>query len=98
MLHEVVDSYPVGSATVQAWVTLTLSSTLRGRRRRGEEIARELATRLPGLTQRLQATGAGSVRPVSAQELCEMVRTAYDPAAGALIEQAYAQGEPPLLT
>lgn len=98
VLHEVVDSYPIGSATVQAWVTLTFASTVRGRRRRGDEIARDLATRLPGLTQRLQATGAGGARPVSSQELCELVRTAYDPDAGALIEQAYTEGQPPLLT
>ena len=98
VLREVVDSYPVGSATVKAWVSLTYTSTVRGQRRRTDEMARELSTRLPGLTQNLMGTGAGSATPVSAQQLCELVRTAYDPQAGALIEDAYVQGEPPILT
>ena len=43
-------------------------------------MARELAARLPGLTASLQATGAGAAHPLSAQELCETIRVAYDPA------------------
>ena len=98
VLQEVVDSYPVGSAVVKAWVTLTYNSAVRGRRRRADEMARELATRLPGLTEQLQGTGAGSAVPLSAQELCELVRTAYDPGTGAVIEEAYARGQTPILS
>jgi hypothetical protein len=98
VLREVVDSYPVGSATIKAWVALTFAAATRGRRRGSDEFARELATRLPGITQRLHGTGAGSAQPVAAQELCEVVRSAYDPDAGRVIEDAYAAGQIPKLT
>ena len=89
MLHEVVDTYPAGSATVVAYVALTFSTAGRGGGRRGiEEVARDLGARLPALAAGLGATGAAGVRPVTAQELCEIVRIAYDPAAAPLIEEA----------
>lgn len=100
MLAEVVATYPEGSATVKAWVTLTFAGAQRagGRRRSDEEMARDLASRLPGLSHGLGATGAGAARPVSAAELCEVVRTAYDPAAAKLIDEAHAAGDPPDLS
>jgi hypothetical protein len=97
VLREVVASYPLGSATIKAWVSLTLVDPARGRRRGVQEFARDLSTRLPGITQRLQGTGAGAARPVSAQELCEVIRGAYDPAAARIIDEAYAAGETPSL-
>lgn len=60
-------------------------------------MARELASRLPGLTQTLQATGAGAAHPLTAQQLCEVIRIAYDPAASVLIDEAHAAGQPPEL-
>lgn len=100
MLREVVEVYPEGSATVKAWVALTFAAAARagGRRRSPEEMARELASRLPGLSQGLHATGAGAARPVTAQELCEVVRVAYDPAAARLIDAARAAGQVPELS
>jgi hypothetical protein len=98
VLREVVDSYPLGSATIRAWVALTLTGSARGRRRSSDEFARELGTRLPGLTQRLHGTGAGAARPVSAQELCEITRSAYDPQAARVIQDAYASGALPRLS
>ena len=56
-------------------------------------MGRELASRLPGLTQGLSATGAGAARPLSAQALCEVVRIAYDPEVASLIDDAHAAGE-----
>lgn len=99
MLREVVETYPTGSATIRAWVTLTFSAAARsgGRRRDAEEVGRDLASRLPGLTHSLQATGAGAVRPIGSQELCEVVRVAYDPAAGRLLDAAKSSGERPEL-
>lgn len=100
MLEEVIATYPQGSATVRAWVALTFAAAVRtgaGRRDR-EEVARDLATRLPGLAQRLHATGAGAARPMTAQQLCEVVRIAYDPAAARLLDVAHSQGDTPLLT
>lgn len=99
MLGEVVLSYPAGSSTVKAYVTLTFSAVPRknAKPRPPEEMARELAARLPGLTATLQATGAGAAHPLSAQELCETIRVAYDPAAATLIDDAHADGETPEL-
>ncbi len=100
MLREVIDTYPAGSSTVKAFVTLTFSAIPRkgAQPRKPDEMARELAARLPGLTGNLQATGAGAARPMSAQELCETIRIAYDPAAAQLIDEAHAQGETPELS
>ncbi|MET9270383.1 SCO6880 family protein [Kribbella sp. NPDC003557] len=98
MLTEVVQTYPEGSALVSARVALTFKGTDRsGKRRKEDDMGRELAARLPALTQSLNATGAGAARPVSAQELCEAIRIAYDPASAALIDEARAQGMPPEL-
>lgn len=98
MLTEVVQTYPEGSALVSARVALTFKGTDRsGKRRREEDMGRELASRLPALTQSLNSTGAGAARPVTAQELCETVRIAYDPAAAVLIDEARSQGVQPEL-
>ena len=95
MLREVVASYPAGSATIRAYVSVTFAGSMNanGRRRDADEVGRELASRLPGLTQSLSATGAGAARPLSAQELCEVIRVAYDPATAELIDDARASGE-----
>ncbi|WP_186325331.1 SCO6880 family protein [Cellulosimicrobium sp. TH-20] len=96
MLLEVVDRYPAGSSTVKAYVAITFTAANRvgGKKRKPEEMGRELAARLPSLTAGLQATGAGAAHPLSAQDLCEAIRVAYDPAAAALIDGAHAAGEP----
>lgn len=100
MLQEVIDQYPAGSSTVKAYVAITFAAAQRpgGRKRSAEEMARELAARLPGLTGALQATGAGAARPLSAQDLCEAIRIAYDPVAAILIDEARAAGETPDLS
>lgn len=100
MLAEVVERYPVGSSTVKAYVALTFTAAPRagGKKRTPGEMGRELASRVPGLTGSLQATGAGAAHPLSAQELCEVIRVAYDPAAAALIDEAHAAGQTPELT
>ncbi|WP_208545234.1 SCO6880 family protein [Rathayibacter sp. VKM Ac-2760] len=95
MLQEVVGTYPVGSATIRAYIALTFTATARigGKRRNAKEVASDLSARIPGLTSSLAATGAGAARPLNAQELCEVIRTAYDPDAAVLIDQARAAGE-----
>lgn len=100
MLSEVVGRYPAGSSTVKAYVAITFSAAQRsgGKKRGVDEMGRELAARLPGLTAGLQATGAGAAHPLSAQELCEAIRVAYDPAAAGIIDEAHAAGETPELT
>jgi hypothetical protein len=99
MLAEVVDRYPAGSSTVKAYVAVTFAAATRpgGRKRTVDEMGRDLAARLPSLTESLQATGAGAAHPLTAQELCETIRVAYDPAAAQLIDEAHAAGEVPEL-
>lgn len=96
MLNQAMLTYPQGSAAVRAWVTLTFNGrTQSGKKRQPDDMTRDLASRLPGLTQTLGATGAGSARPVTAQDLCEIVRVAYDPAAASIIDEAHSQGQVP---
>lgn len=99
LLHDLVEQYPAGSATIKAYVAITFTAAARagGKKRTPEEMGRELASRLPGLTQSLSATGAGATHPLSAQELCEVIRVAYDPAAARLIDDANAAGDIPEL-
>lgn len=97
MYAEIVENYPAGSAQVRAWVTLVFRGGTR-RRRTADEVAVEVSSRLPELTANLAHAGAGTVVPVTAQGLCELVRTAYDPAAGRLIEAAHADSEVPELS
>lgn len=99
MLSEVIGQAPLGAASVTAYVSLTYSLAGRGGggRRGVEEFAREMAARLPGLAAGLQATGAGSVRPAGAAELCEAVRAAYDPLVRPLLDAAHAGGDPPVI-
>ncbi|GAA2052076.1 hypothetical protein GCM10009800_45910 [Nocardiopsis rhodophaea] len=100
MLEETVDNYPTGSSTVKAYVAVTFAAAHRsgGKRRTPEEMGTELAARIPGLTQGLSATGAGAAHPLSAQQLCETIRIAYDPASAVLIDEAHAAGETPDIT
>src|SRR3954451_24047673 len=95
MLREVIDTYPAGSATVKAMVAVTFSGAGRGlsRGRDADEMAPDLAARIPWLGNALHATGAGAARPLSAQQLCEVIRTAYDPAAARVFEAARSRGE-----
>lgn len=94
ILREVVDTYPQGAATVKAWVVLTFSAWLRGggKRRTTEQVARDLAIRLPGLRQGLAETGAGAAYPATARDLCEELLVAFDPAAAHRVDSARASG------
>jgi len=99
MLTEVVQTYPEGSALVSARVALTFKGVDRnGKKRNDDDVGRELASRLPALTQSLNSTGAGAARPLTAQELCETIRIAYDPASAVLIDEARSQGMSPELS
>lgn len=94
MLAEVIDSYPQGAALVKAWITITFSAQTRtGPRADEDDMVLELATRLPALTSGLASTGAGHARPATAQEVCETIRIAYDPASAFVIDEARATGQ-----
>jgi hypothetical protein len=89
MLREIAATYPSGSASVRALIAVTFRG-VRGRYR--EDTARDLAGRAAHLASGLHGTGAGAARPMSAAELCETIRTAYDPAAQATFDDARAAG------
>ncbi|WP_328643930.1 SCO6880 family protein [Streptomyces canus] len=94
MLTDVLAQYPAGSAQITTRVALTYSGAAEGGRERkdADAMAVLLGNRLPHLTDSLAMTGAGSARPLTAAELAEAVRIAYDPAVAPLVEQARAQG------
>src|SRR5699024_1185997 len=58
-----------------------------------DEFIRFFQSRMTFLTTHLEGSGVGSVSPVTADELCEYIRVAYDPAASTLVEDARAAGE-----
>ncbi|MFF0728729.1 SCO6880 family protein [Streptomyces sp. NPDC004134] len=94
MLDEVLSAYPAGSAQIATRIALTYSGAARpGTPRRGAEaMALHIGTRLPGLTAGLSMTGAGAAVPMTATELAEAVRVAYDPTVAQLVEEARAAG------
>jgi hypothetical protein len=94
MLSEIAEAYPTGSAMINATVTLTFRG-VRGWNR-PDKIA--LAGRVTHFAAELHGTGAGSARPMTAAELCERVRTAYDPDAQEAFDDARAHGEQVNLT
>jgi hypothetical protein len=88
VLEQIVRQYPPGSAQISARVCVTYSAlpAVGTRRRDRHEMAREIGTRLPGLSARLGMTGAGEARPMTESQIAEMVRIAYDPTVHSLIE------------
>lgn len=94
MLEDVVRTYPAGSAIITTRVSLTYAAAPRpgARRRDRAEMAREIGSRLPGLAEHLGMTGAGEARAMTAEQLAEAVRVAYDPSVAAYIEQVATTG------
>ncbi|MGC5562525.1 SCO6880 family protein [Streptomyces sp. FR-108] len=94
MLREVLSSYPEGSAQIATRIALTYSGAARPGmpRRSAEDMAVHIGTRLPGLTAGLSLTSAGTAVPMTATELAEAVRVAYDPTVATLVEEARATG------
>jgi hypothetical protein len=90
MLAEIADTYTTGSATVRAYVAVTFRGA---RGQYHEDAVRELAGRAAHFAAGLHGTGAGAALPMSAQELCETIRTAYDPDSAATFDDARAQGD-----
>ncbi|WP_329615731.1 hypothetical protein OG244_23810 [Streptomyces brevispora] len=90
VLHEVMRTYPAGSATLSTRIALTYSGAARpGQKRRDPAAMSELiGLRLPGLASNLAMTGAGPARPMSAADLTDAVRVAYDPSVAVLVEEA----------
>ncbi|MBJ2329465.1 hypothetical protein JFX23_06775 [Schaalia cardiffensis] len=94
IMREIVVDYRAGSAQVRTWLTLVFEPAKMGSRKRSfDQAARDIGTRLPGLTQTLVAAGAGAVHLMTVEEVVRLVRVAYDPACESLFEDAAAAGE-----
>lgn len=92
-MDEIMRSYPAAAPSFRAWVSLTVKGvTPSGKRRRPESVIDDLRTRMPNLVGAIAQAGGGAAAPVPAQELCEQVRIAYDPAAADVIADAHAAG------
>ena len=99
VMNEAIEMLPTGATTTRAYVAVTFKSVLRagGKPRKAEEMGQDLAARLPAITSSLSGTGAGVATPLTAQQLFETIRVAYDPAEAALFDQAHAEGRAPQL-
>lgn len=94
VLEDIVDTYRTGAAVTRTYLTLVFDPRrMIGRARRRDVLRREIASRLPGLTQTLPAAGAGSVHLLTPTEVCRLVRVAVDPAAEVIFEDAALRGE-----
>ena len=89
-LEEIVWNYPVGSARVSTRIAVTYGALPHpgGKRRDQDAMVREIGMRIPGLISGLEMTGAGSARPMTADQLARSVRLAYDPGAQAPLDAA----------
>ena len=88
-------AYKRGAAQVRCHVALTFQPPRMGvRRKDADQVARDIGSRLPYITQSLKgACGGGAVRLLTCAGLARAVRTAYDPASEALFEEAALRGE-----
>lgn len=99
ILTRVVDDYGQGAARVRAWITLTFDPSKMGASaKKRPQVVSRISSDLPGLTQTLMGTGAGGVHLLTAREVCQLTRVAFDPASEVLFEQAANAGEDVALT
>jgi len=105
--RDVKTQYPQGTSIVRAYITLTFKAPppqldLDGNKIKGqkplEAIGRLVADRMPHLLEDLPATGAGEVTPMTADDLIETVRCAYNPQDRAVYDECAARGELPPVT
>lgn len=94
-LDEIKESYPVASSSITTRIAITWSGKARmGEPKRSEDdMIAYIARSLPGLIHGLQLTGAGTAaRPMSAQDITDAIRVAYDPAVAELVETMRGEG------
>ncbi|MEV1112586.1 SCO6880 family protein [Micromonospora sp. NPDC049751] len=82
VMEEVVGDYPSASSEMNSYITLTYGAS-GGPRRDPEDVVADLAVRVPSLLTGLISAGGGVAEPLSAEQIAEMVRVAYDPACAA---------------
>jgi hypothetical protein len=86
VLRESADTFATGTPQSTVWVTLTYETP--GAKTGLTGPAEELVDRITGLAAGLAGTGVDDARPATAQELCEEMLVAYDPARQADIDAA----------
>lgn len=89
-----MELYPVGEASIRTWVTVTFASTRtaedgkKGRRSR-EEMAERLGNYVPMLLSQVRVSGGGlGARLMTAADLTDTVRVAFDPSVALDVERA----------
>ncbi|MFC8041797.1 SCO6880 family protein [Paenarthrobacter sp. NPDC057355] len=97
MMEEVKVTFPQQSAVTRAYIALTFTTWRPGveRNRKIEDIGLDLGSRLGKFTEHLEVCGAGDAHPVTAQTLCEVVMSAYDPMLAEHFDAAHSQGVTP---
>lgn len=104
---DIKSSYPQGTSVVRSSITLTFKAPkpqldLDGNKIKGQDplqaIGRLVADRMPHLLEELPETGAGEVSAMTADELVETVRCAYNPQDRAVYDECAAKGEMPPVT
>jgi hypothetical protein len=93
IMSELGEAHADQSKVVRSFVSLTFA-TAPGQKKQAsgvptslERIAKELASRLPALTQQLLQAGLGVARLMTESEICDYVRGAYDPDAIETIDE-----------
>ncbi|MFH8470888.1 SCO6880 family protein [Streptomyces sp. NPDC017991] len=90
VMREVVDRYPTAASEMNTYICLTYGLAP-GQKRESEDVINDLAIRLPGLLSGLMGAGGGPALALSAEQISEVVRVAYDPAVAGDILEARAE-------
>lgn len=94
IIASVVDVNATSGAQIKTWATISFQPSRMSTERRGRtgRAIKEIATRLPGITQSLSVTGAGAVHLLSMADLCRMARIAYDPEIEQVLDASASEG------
>lgn len=88
-----------GHVRVRAYVTFTFAATTAGGVKRDrEDMYRDIGAVLPELTAQLSKVGIGAPVPMTGLDVCETIRSCWDPEAGEIIERERAMGHRTALT
>lgn len=94
--QQIVDKHQENVPSMRSFVTVTFKGN-GSKKRDAKQMAESLGARLPKLTTKLSATGAGPCKLMALQRGCEEIRKAYDPKAAEAIDAARAEGNPVLM-